>query len=296
MGLNEEIKAAAESLQRCNPTSISLRAGCELFLRYTTRTRALESGNFAAARKRLIERGRHFAGGWVGGGVRGWGVLSVAARLARHTRTPPRPHGAETSKRARATIADMGQRFIRDGCTVLCHGHSRVVLAILRRAVASVRGTAPASCCCLLAAPLRCCCCCCCPARGGALPQDARGASDGLLTLRPPAPLLPLPRRHACLQGKQFSVIVTEGRPDETGLVMARVLEELKARARQAAGGAGGGCWRRRRRARPRPLRATRCTPPPHPTPTPRTHTHSLHTQLPVTVVLDSAVGYVMER
>lgn len=46
-------------------------------------------------------------------------------------------------------------------------------------------------------------------------------------------------------QGKQFSVIVTEGRPDETGLTMARVLEEMR---------------------------------------------------VPTTVVLDSAVGYVMER
>lgn len=46
-------------------------------------------------------------------------------------------------------------------------------------------------------------------------------------------------------QGKQFRVIVTEGRPDETGLTMARVLEEMR---------------------------------------------------VPTTVVLDSAVGYVMER
>lgn len=30
------------------------------------------------------------------------------------------------------------------------------------------------------------------------------------------------------MQGKQFSVIVTEGRPDETGLTMARVLEEMR--------------------------------------------------------------------
>jgi hypothetical protein len=51
--------------------------------------------------------------------------------------------------------------------------------------------------------------------------------------------------RCAVLQGKQFNVIVTEGRPDETGLTMARVLEELR---------------------------------------------------LPTTVVLDSGVGYIMER
>ena len=43
---------------------------------------------------------------------------------------------AETSVRARATIAELGARFIRHGALVLTHGHSRVVLALLRRAVA----------------------------------------------------------------------------------------------------------------------------------------------------------------
>ena len=33
MGLEKELKDAAASLQRCNPTAISLKAGCELFLR-----------------------------------------------------------------------------------------------------------------------------------------------------------------------------------------------------------------------------------------------------------------------
>ena len=33
MGLEKELKDAATSLQRCNPTAISLKAGCELFLR-----------------------------------------------------------------------------------------------------------------------------------------------------------------------------------------------------------------------------------------------------------------------
>ncbi|KAI7843881.1 hypothetical protein COHA_002427 [Chlorella ohadii] len=149
MGLEKELKDAAASLQRCNPTAISLKAGCELFLRYTTRTSSLESDTFAAAKKRLIERGQHFA---------------------------------ETSKRARAAIAETGERFIRKGSTVLVHGHSRVAIAILRKAAQA---------------------------------------------------------------GKQFSVIVTEGRPDETGLTMARVLEEMR---------------------------------------------------VPTTVVLDSGVGYVMER
>jgi len=149
MGLERDLKDAAASLQRYSPTQISLKARCELFLRYTTRTTALELDNFEKAKRRLIERGRHFA---------------------------------ETSKRARATIAEHGERFIRPGFTVLCHGHSRVVLAVLRRAASA---------------------------------------------------------------GRQFSVIVTEGRPDETGLGMARLISELG---------------------------------------------------VPVTMVLDSAVGYIMEE
>lgn len=51
---------------------------------------------------------------------------------------------ADTSIRARATIADLGARFIRPGSVILAHGYSRVVLALLQRAIASVslRGVA----------------------------------------------------------------------------------------------------------------------------------------------------------
>ena len=40
---------------RCNDTAISLRAGCELFLRYTTRTSNLETEDFETAKQRIIE-------------------------------------------------------------------------------------------------------------------------------------------------------------------------------------------------------------------------------------------------
>lgn len=40
---------------RCNETAISLKAGCQLFLRYITRTSALEMENFEAAKARIIE-------------------------------------------------------------------------------------------------------------------------------------------------------------------------------------------------------------------------------------------------
>lgn len=49
--------ASLSCVCRCNPTAISLKAGCELFLRYTTRTSALELEDFSTAKKRLIEVG-----------------------------------------------------------------------------------------------------------------------------------------------------------------------------------------------------------------------------------------------
>jgi len=131
MGLEKDLKDAADSLIRCNETAISLRAGCELFLRYTTRTSNLETEDFETSKQRIIERGNDFAA---------------------------------TSNRARATISELGARFIRHGSVVMTHAYSRVVLEVFKKAVA---------------------------------------------------------------QGAQFSVVITEGRPDETGLQMARALTDL---------------------------------------------------------------------
>lgn len=90
------------ALCRKNPHSIPLEAGCELFLRYTTRTSAVENEDFSITKARLIERGNQFA---------------------------------DTSTRARATIAEIGSRFIKQDSVVMCHGFSRVVLALLQHAV-----------------------------------------------------------------------------------------------------------------------------------------------------------------
>ena len=50
------LKAEARPLQcRSNETAISLKAGCELFLRYATRASALEMEDFAAAKARMIQ-------------------------------------------------------------------------------------------------------------------------------------------------------------------------------------------------------------------------------------------------
>ena len=119
-----------------NPTALSLRAGCELFLRYTTRTSKLELSEFATAKASLIEV-------WSDAvhvqqskprrrlSVDMFGLWPLPA-LQRGMRF------AETSTRARVTIAELGSRFLHNNCVVLTHGYSRVVLALLQRAVAQV--------------------------------------------------------------------------------------------------------------------------------------------------------------
>lgn len=119
------LSRAADALRRCNPTSISLSAGCELFVRcvsatpcrwfaarspdflllcsYVTRTASLDHVDLAQSKAWLVERGNTFA---------------------------------ETSLKARAKIAELGEGFIRDGSVVMSHGNSRVVLALLKRAAA----------------------------------------------------------------------------------------------------------------------------------------------------------------
>ncbi|XP_031501434.1 uncharacterized protein LOC116265047 [Nymphaea colorata] len=101
MELEIELKKAVDSLKSWDTTSISLTAACDLFMRYVTRTTALEYENFDAAKCRLIERGEKFG---------------------------------EISLKARRTIAMLSQDFIFDGCTILVHGFSRVVLEVLKMA------------------------------------------------------------------------------------------------------------------------------------------------------------------
>ncbi|KAL2555053.1 Eukaryotic translation initiation factor 2B (eIF-2B) family protein [Forsythia ovata] len=101
MELEIELKKAADSLKSWDTTSISLTAGCDLFMRYVTRTSALEYEDFNSAKSRLLERAERFG---------------------------------ELSYKARRTIAMLTQDFIFDGCTILVHGFSRVVLEVLRTA------------------------------------------------------------------------------------------------------------------------------------------------------------------
>lgn len=104
MELEIELKKASDSLKSSDTTSISLTAGCDLFMRYVTRTSALEYEEFNSAKSRLIERAEKFG---------------------------------EISYKARRIIAMLSQDFIFDGCTILVHGFSRVVFEVLKTAAQS---------------------------------------------------------------------------------------------------------------------------------------------------------------
>ncbi|XP_011048617.1 PREDICTED: translation initiation factor eIF-2B subunit alpha-like [Populus euphratica] len=104
MELEIELRKASDSLKLWDTTSISLTAGCDLFMRYVTRTSALEYEDFNSAKSRLIERAEKFG---------------------------------EISCKARRIIAMLSQDFIFDGCTILVHGFSRVVLEVLKTAAQS---------------------------------------------------------------------------------------------------------------------------------------------------------------
>ncbi|XP_057439754.1 uncharacterized protein LOC130731469 [Lotus japonicus] len=101
MELEIDLHKASDSLKSWDTTSISLTAGCDLFMRYVTRTAALEYEDFNSAKSRLIERADKFG---------------------------------EISYKARKIIAMLSQDFIFDGCTILVHGFSRVVFEVLKLA------------------------------------------------------------------------------------------------------------------------------------------------------------------
>ena len=102
MGLQDDLKQAADCMiQNNHPQGmIAVRSGCELFLRYSTRT-FLELPNFSECKKQILERGERFQ------------MISLAAR---------------------DRIAHAAADFIPAGATVMTTGWSRVVAAILREA------------------------------------------------------------------------------------------------------------------------------------------------------------------
>jgi translation initiation factor eIF-2B subunit alpha len=103
MGLQDELRKAAAVMSSTNTTEgyqhsqVALQSGCQLFLKYITRT-FLELPNFEECRQAILERGERLQ------------MMSATAR---------------------DRIAAQGADFIQTGSTVLTTGWSRVVAAIL---------------------------------------------------------------------------------------------------------------------------------------------------------------------
>ncbi|CAK9136366.1 unnamed protein product [Ilex paraguariensis] len=119
MDLEIELKKASDSLKSWDTTSISLAAGCDLFMHYVTRTSALEYEDFNSAKSRLLERAEKFG--------------NQPVQMSHY-------HEKLLTKsvlQARKIIAMLGQDFIFDGCTILVHGLSQVVLEVLKTAAQS---------------------------------------------------------------------------------------------------------------------------------------------------------------
>lgn len=108
-------------------TSISLTAGCDLFMRYVTRTSAVEYEDFDSAKSRFLERAEKF------------GEISFKACQLSTIKSATFLIILHILInlflfQARKIIAMLSQDFIFDGCTILVHGFSRVVLEILKTA------------------------------------------------------------------------------------------------------------------------------------------------------------------
>jgi translation initiation factor eIF-2B subunit alpha len=100
------LETHANRLKKSIPNPIGLSAGTDLFQRYIVTTLQRQgklgpTGDFSAIRAHLLSNGRLFI---------------------------------KRAKESRDRIAALGKSFVRDGCTILTNGDSRVVGALLKRA------------------------------------------------------------------------------------------------------------------------------------------------------------------
>jgi len=101
--LIDVLQDASDILKRSVSNSISLSAGCDLFLRFVTKN-IKDYGDWDACRRNLVENGSLFA-----------------AR----------------AKESRSRIAQIGLPLVQDNDTILVHGKSRAVLSLLQLAAKS---------------------------------------------------------------------------------------------------------------------------------------------------------------
>jgi len=99
MQLEKELKSASDVIKEYSD-ALSVASGCDLFTRFVIRASG-DYPNFDECKKKLIEKG----------------LLYV-----------------KQSETSRLRIGKLASSFIRDGMTVLIHGYSRVVMAVLLQA------------------------------------------------------------------------------------------------------------------------------------------------------------------
>eukprot|EP00002_Diphylleia_rotans_P020058 TRINITY_DN3886_c0_g2_i1.p1 TRINITY_DN3886_c0_g2~~TRINITY_DN3886_c0_g2_i1.p1 ORF type:complete len:319 (+),score=75.64 TRINITY_DN3886_c0_g2_i1:56-1012(+) len=103
MEMEIDLNKSVRSLRDKYNSSISLVAGCDLFMRFVSKLRTeFDYSDFEHCKKALIERGHIFT---------------------------------EASVLSRSKIAILGEKFIRDGFVLLTHGFSRTVNAVLVQAI-----------------------------------------------------------------------------------------------------------------------------------------------------------------
>lgn len=100
MELQIQLKTAAEHIESFAPEVIAIIGGCELFIRYVTRSNT-EIPDFEECKTALVARSAYYK---------------------------------EMTLKSRNRIAELGETFIRDGSVVLLHGNSRVVQRVLQAA------------------------------------------------------------------------------------------------------------------------------------------------------------------
>ena len=94
------IKSSTEELIKSIPNSVSLRAGCDIFMRFVLRNLHLY-GDWENCKQHLIENGQLFV---------------------------------SRAKKSRNKIAEIGVDFIADDDIILVHGYSRAVFSLLNHA------------------------------------------------------------------------------------------------------------------------------------------------------------------
>ncbi|KAF8248902.1 nagb/rpia/CoA transferase-like protein [Wilcoxina mikolae CBS 423.85] len=102
--LMSAIEDGANALKKSIPNAISLTAGCDLFKRFIIAHAHDDPKDFEAFKQQLQANGHLFA---------------------------------QRAREARAQVAEIGVKAVKDGVTVFLHGHSRCVVALLQKAAES---------------------------------------------------------------------------------------------------------------------------------------------------------------